>query len=191
MELFIKNMVCRRCITSVEQVLAEVNLHVINIELGSVRVEEEQLTDSQKEKLESRLNELGFELLDSAKSKLMERIKSVVIEKIHHSGIFDLKTNWSQLISEKLNLDYNYLSALFSSVEGVTVEHFIIAQKIERAKELLLYDEFNLSEIAFQLGYSSVQYLSTQFKQVTGQTPSQFKASRNGNEQRKPLDSVK
>ena len=190
MELYIKNMVCRRCILTVERVLLELGLHPQTVELGLVKLQEEDLSEEQKHKLSDKLNELGFELLDSAKSRMIEKIKNIIISKIHHSEILEMKVNWSELIASVLNMDYNYLSALFSSVEGITIEQFIIRQRIEKVKELLLYDELNLSEIAFHLGYSSVQYLSTQFKQVTGQTPSQFKSSRSGNLLRNPLDSI-
>jgi len=175
---------------SVENLLSELNLPVQSIELGLVRLETDEISEKQRLQLSGKLKELGFELLDSVKSRLIEKIKNIIITKVHHSEVLDLKTNWSQTLSSELNLDYNYLSALFSSVEGITIEHFIIKQKIERAKELLLYNELTLSEIAFNLGYSSVQYLSTQFKQVTGQTPSQFKSSRAGNAMRNPLDFI-
>ncbi len=183
-------MVCRRCVITVEQVLSEQGLHSLSIELGIVKLREKELSPEKLEALNMRLGELGFELLDSAKSRLIERIKNTIISRVHHTGPLDLKVNWSQIISNELHLDYNYLSALFSSVEGFTIEHFIIRQRVEKAKELLLYNELTLSEIAFNLGYSSVQYLSTQFKQVTGQTPSKFKSSTTANLQRKPLDSV-
>lgn len=181
-------MVCPRCILSVEQLLRDVGLQAERVELGLVELKEESIGRAEKEDLSDKLKQLGFELLDSSKSKVIEKIKSLIIAKIHHSEVLDLKVNWSQLIASELDQDYNQLSALFSSQEGLTIEHFIINQRIERAKELLLYNELNLSEIAFRLGYSSVQYLSTQFKQVTGQTPSQFKASGKANQLRRPLD---
>jgi AraC family transcriptional regulator len=181
-------MVCHRCILSVKQLIEEVGLKAESIELGLVKLEVEEISPSQREDLSDKLINLGFQLLDSSKSKSVEKIKNLIISKIHHSEILDLKVNWSQIIASELNQDYNHLSALFSSVESVTIEHFIINQRIERAKELLLYKELNLSEIAFKLGYSSVQYLSTQFKQVTGKTPSQFKSSQKANQQRRPLD---
>ncbi|WP_207420499.1 helix-turn-helix domain-containing protein [Desertivirga brevis] len=190
MELYIKNMVCRRCVLTVDQVLSELDLHSLSTELGIVKLKEQELTMDKQEQLSKKLEGLGFELLEPGKSRLIERIKNIIISKVHHSETLDLKVNWSQIISSDLHHDYNYLSALFSSVEGITIEQFIIRQRIEKAKELILYKELNLSEIAFKLGYSSVQYLSTQFKQVTGQTPSQFKSSVTANLQRKPLDSV-
>lgn len=183
-------MVCRRCVMTVDQVLSELNLHPLSTELGVVKLQEREIALENQQQLSEKLKELGFELLDTAKSRQIERIKNIIISKIHHSEFLDLKVNWSQIISSELNLDYNYLSALFSSVEGITIEQYIIRQRIEKAKELLLYNELTLSEIAFKMGYSSVQYLSTQFKQVTGQTPSQFKSSRTANLERKPLDSV-
>ncbi len=183
-------MVCRRCVLTVDQVLSELDLHSLSTELGIVKLKEQELTMDKQEQLSKKLEGLGFELLEPGKSRLIERIKNIIISKVHHSETLDLKVNWSQIISSDLHHDYNYLSALFSSVEGITIEQFIIRQRIEKAKELILYKELNLSEIAFKLGYSSVQYLSTQFKQVTGQTPSQFKSSVTANLQRKPLDSV-
>ena len=183
-------MVCRRCIMSVEAELKKAGLHPVAISLGVAHIQEPSLSAEQSRELGHNLEELGFELLDSGKTRLIERIKTVIINNIHHRENLDLKVNWSQLIAADLHMDYNYLSTLFSSVEGTTIEQYIIAQKIEKVKELLLYDEMNLNEISYKLGYSSVQYLSTQFKNITGQTPSGFKASRGGQNLRKPLDSV-
>lgn len=183
-------MVCRRCILSVESELKKLGLHPLSVTLGVVKIEEESLSKEQAQQLSETLESIGFEMLDSGKSRLIERIKNIVVNNIHHKENLDLKVNWSELIAGELNMDYNYLSSLFSSVEGTTIEQYIIAQKIEKVKELLLYDELNLNEISYKLGYSSVQYLSTQFKNVTGQTPSKFKASRSGQLLRKPLDSV-
>src|SRR5690606_1136589 len=127
---------------------------------------------------------------DSNTSRIIEQIKSVIIGEIHHTDNIELKINWSDFLADKLNHDYNSLSTLFSSVEGITIEHFIIRQEIERVKEFLFYDELTLSEISYKLGYSSVQHLSTQFKKTTGQTPTQFKSSRFVEKPRKPLDSI-
>lgn len=183
-------MVCARCISAVKDELVKHNLHPVSIDLGIVSVTEPEISDEVRKALSTRLQELGFELLDNSKAKVIDRIKSFIIDKIHHQQRLDLKVNWSDLISDKLHQDYNSLSSLFSSVEGITIEHYIISQKVERAKELIFYDEKNLSEIAFLLGYSSVQHLSTQFKKVTGQTPTQFKKLRYEGGARKPLDRV-
>lgn len=186
--LYIKNMVCGRCILVVKDVLGAAGLNVKEVNLGEAMLHDDQIDSEKRMAVEVRLQSLGFELLDDARSKHIERIKVVIIEKVHHSGLLDMKYNWSDLLSAKLNHDYNYLSSLFSSVEGVTIEQYIIRQKIEKAKELLFYNEKNLSEIAYLLGYSSVQHLSTQFKKVTGQTPREFKNSRLND--RKPIDAV-
>lgn len=133
------------------------------------------------------LQDAGFSLINDRKSQLIEQMKSLVVQKIHHSDE-ELDIKWPDFISDKLNLDYKYLSSLFSSVESITFEQYIINQKIERVKELIVYDELTLSEIAFQLHYSSVAYLSNQFKKVTGMTPTQFKKSVDKN--RKSLDEI-
>ena len=130
---------------------------------------------------------LGFELIDDKKSRIIEKIKNIIIELVHHQNN-DAKTNLSDVLSSQLHHDYNYLSNLFSEIEGTTIEKYFIAQKIEKVKELLVYDELSLSEIAFRLNYSSVAYLSNQFKKVTGLTPSYYKQIRD--DKRKPLDKV-
>lgn len=186
--IYIKNMVCGRCIMVVKDELLAAGLDVRDVTLGEARLNADHIDDDQRSALEARLKGLGFELLDDSRSKIIERVKVAIIDKIHHSGAVELKHNWSDILAEELKQDYNYLSNLFSSVEGVTIEQFIIRQKIEKAKELLFYNEKNLSEIAYFLGYSSVQHLSTQFKKVTGQTPREFKNSRINS--RRPLDSV-
>jgi AraC-like DNA-binding protein len=134
-----------------------------------------------------KLKAIGFELIDNKKSQLIEKIKTLVIELVHHSTS-QLKTNLSQYLSDQLGYDYNYLSNLYSEVESVTIEKFYIAQRIEKVKELMVYDELTLSEIAYKLNYSSVAHLSSQFKKVTGLTPSYFKNIRV--EKRKPIDKV-
>ncbi len=187
-ELYIKNMVCQRCILVVKDELAKLNLVPAKVELGYV-VLEDTLDEEKTARLSRSLNAQGFELLDNSRTRLIENIKNLIIRQIHHQDTLDLKVNWSDLLADQLHQDYNTLSTLFSSVEGITVEQYIIRQKIERVKELLFYDELTLSEIAYKVGYSSVQHLSTQFKKVTGQTPTQYKLSREMN-LRKPLDSV-
>lgn len=145
------------------------------------------IPDSELEKLKLALIEYGFELIDDTKSRLIEKIKNTIIQIVHYSNE-DLKINYSAYIESKLKKDYTYLSSLFSEVEGTTIEKYIIHQKIERVKELLVYDELSLSEIADKMGYSSVAYLSSQFKKVTGLTPSHFKQVKE--KKRKPLDEV-
>lgn len=190
MTLFIKNMVCNRCIMVVEQELQRQGLHPEKVTLGEVIIKEESLTPDQESKLDTALVNLGFERIDDRKARLIEAIKNKIIQLIHHTNKVDLKVNWSSLLSEEMHYEYNYLSNLFSSVEGVTLEQYIIKQKIEKVKELLFYDELSLSEIADKLGYSSVAHLSGQFKKITGFTPSEMKKSRNIDQNRKPLDSI-
>jgi len=188
--LFIKNMVCNRCVMVVQQELERQGLHPKQVSLGEVVIEENELSQAQQDKLDAALVNLGFERIDDRKARLIESIKSKVIQMIHHADQVDLKFNWSSVLAEELHYEYNYLSSLFSSVEGITLEQYIIRQKIEKVKELLFYDELNLSQIANRLGYSSVAHLSTQFKKVTGFTPSEMKKSRDINHNRKPLDSI-
>lgn len=183
-------MVCGRCIMVVRNELTNLGLHPVLVEMGIVQLEEISLTEDQRYNLEKKLNELGFELLDDYKAKLIEQIKSLVIEKIHHSNSLDEKINWSKLISDQVFHEYNYMSGLFSAVEGITLEQYIIRQKIEKVKELLFYNELTLNEIANKLGYSSNAHLSAQFKKNTGQTPSQFKKTRAIDKNRKALDEI-
>lgn len=185
-KIFIKNMVCNRCIMVVEQEIEKLGFKVNTIALGEVSVEEE-INDLQKNTIAQTLEPLGFELIDDKKSRIIERIKSTIIEIVHHQND-SMKVNLSEILSLKLNHDYHYLSNLFSEIEGTTIEKYFIAQKIEKVKELLVYDELSLSEIADKLNYSSVAYLSNQFRKVTGLTPSHFKKIKE--EKRKPLDMV-
>lgn len=184
--LFIKNMVCNRCIMVVQNELDKLDLDVKNIKLGEVTLNKELSSEGRKQ-LEDSLTPLGFEVIDDRKSRIIEKIKNVIIELIHHQDN-ETKNNLSEVLSNELNHDYNYLSNLFSEVEGTTIEKYFISQKIEKVKELLVYDELTLSEIAFRLNYSSVAYLSNQFKKVTGLTPSHFKKIKEN--KRKPLDEV-
>lgn len=179
-------MVCNRCIMAVQNELDRLGLTAENVGLGEVTLDSEP-TAEEKTKLEDALNRLGFELIDDKKSRIIEKIKNVIIELVHHQDN-DLKTNLSDVLSNNLHHDYSYLSKLFSEVEGTTIEKYFIAQKIEKVKELLVYDELSLSEIAYRLNYSSVAYLSNQFKKVTGLSPSHFKRIRE--DKRKPLDEV-
>ena len=177
MKLLIKNMVSLRCKMIVRSELEKMRLQFTVVELGEVEIEEE-LSSEQLEELKISLMKFGFELLEDKKSILIEKIKNVIVELIHYSDEPPL-LNFSAYLSEKLDYDYNYLSNLFSEVKGTTIEHFIIAHKIERAKELLIYDELTLTEIAEKLHYSNVAHLSNQFKKVTGLTPSFFKKMKN------------
>lgn len=180
-------MVCQRCITAVKNTIAAQGIPVMNVQLGEAEVENE-LTSAQKEELRTRLAALGFELFDDRKARLIEQIKTAIIHLVHHSDDEKLKVNLSDHLAEVTGRDYNSLSSLFSDVEGLTIERFVILQRIERVKELLVYDELSLSEIAFKLGYSSVAHLSAQFKKITGLTPTHYRQIRD--QKRKPLDDV-
>jgi len=173
MKLFIKNMVSIRCKMIVKQELEILGLPYTIVELGEVETVE-NLTGKELEALKAALLISGLELMDDQKAILIEKIKNIIVEMVHYSDNLP-KTNFSTYLSKKLNYEYNYLSNLFSEVKGITIEHFIIAHKIELAKELLLYDELSLTEIAHKLHYSSVAHLSNQFKKVTGLTPTFFK----------------
>ena len=186
MHLYIRNMVCNRCIMAVKNELEKLGYEPITVQLGEVELKED-ISGDELTIFKNRMDELGFELIDNSKSKLIEKIKLLVIQLIHH-GDGQLHQNYSEYIASKLNKEYNYLSHLFSEVEGTTIEKYIINQKIERVKELLVYNELTLSEIADSLGYSSVAYLSGQFRKVTGLTPSYFKQLKEN--KRKPLDLI-
>lgn len=187
--LLIKNMVCNRCIKVVKEELEKIGLIVNNISLGEV-VTESAISKALHDKIKSVLSENGFELIEDKKGKIVENIKSLIINKVHNKdGLFGMKHSFSKIIEQELDADYTYLSNLFSSIEGITIEHFIILQKIERAKELLKYGEITLSEIAYTLDYSSVQHLSNQFKKVTGLSASEFRKLTDN--MRKPLDLLK
>jgi AraC-like DNA-binding protein len=166
-------MVSLRCKLVVKDELEKLGLHYTSIELGMVEVKE-NITNKQIQNLKLNLAVVGLELMDDKKSILIDKIKNVIIEMIHYSDEIP-KVNYSDYISEKLGYDYTYLSNLFSEVKGTTIQHFIIDHKIEKAKELILYDELNLTEISYKLHYSSVAHLSNQFKKVTGHTPSFYK----------------
>ena len=159
---------------AVRDVLIKAGTKPVNIELGEVELDEEP-NALQLQEIKTSLDALGFEIIDSQKSRLIEKIKTIIIEQVHYTNKPDT-LKLSSVLADTLRHDYSYLSNLFSAVEGTTIEKFHIAQKIERIKELLVYDELNLSEIASQMNYSSVAYLSSQFKQSTGLTPSRFRA---------------
>ncbi len=179
-------MVCDRCKLVVRREIAQLGLHPTSVQLGEVELTEE-LSVSQKQTLSNVLEPLGFSLIDDKKSRIIERVKTLIVQLVHEQNN-TLQTNLSDYLSHELNQDYTTISHVFSEVEGITIEKFFIAQKIERVKELLVYDELTLSEIAYQLHYSSVAHLSNQFKKVTGLTPSHFKHI--GAIRRKGLDEV-
>lgn len=179
-------MVCPRCIEAVRSSLESAEITFSNIELGKVSIPQ-PLSSPQKKRLNVSLKSKGFELLESRNSVLISQVKTVIIDQIHHSEK-NLTENFSTFLAEKLNQEYTSLSKLFSQVEGITIEKFITRQKVERVKEFLFYHQLSLSEIAFQLNYSSVSHLSSQFKKETGMTPSEFRNSeRTG---RKSLDRI-
>ncbi|MFV0472259.1 MAG: helix-turn-helix domain-containing protein [Paludibacteraceae bacterium] len=184
--LFIKNMVCNRCIMVVKNELEKLGFSVKNVKLGEATLENE-LTPKERKRLEEKLIPLGFEIIDDKKSRLIEKIKNIIIDLVHYRDN-DATTNLSEVLGSRLHHDYSYLSTLFSEVEGTTIEKYFIAQRIEKVKELLVYDELTLNEIAYRLNYSSSAYLSNQFKKVTGLTPGHFKKIGKG--KRKPLDEV-
>jgi AraC family transcriptional regulator len=178
-------MVCNRCVAAVKKELDKLQLAVSSIVLGEVSLSQEPGV-LQLDQLKNNLAALGFEVLDDTRQKLIEKIKNIIVEQVHYSEA-DERQNFSAILAKKTHKDYSYLSGLFSQVEGVTIEKYIINQKIEKVKELLIYDELSLSEIAFQLGYSSVAHLSAQFKKIIGLTPSAFKKIGG---QRKALDKI-
>lgn len=186
MKLYIKFMVSLRCKMLVKEELTNLGLHYSVVELGMVEIIED-IKPAQREELRRNLHLCGLELLDDKKSILIEKIKSVVIEMIHYSDELTSE-NYSIYISDKLNLDYTYLSNIFSEIKGITLQQYIILHKIEKVKELLLYDELNLTEISYKLNYSSVAHLSNQFKKITGLTPTYFKQLKN--KRRKNLENL-
>lgn len=186
--LYIKNMVCNRCIKVVKEELEKAGIEIKNITLGEVELTK-PIDQKKLNEIKKALEANGFEILENRKAKIVEKIKNTVISIIYQNDeLLTSNKNFSSLIEEKIGMDYNYLSYIFSSLESITIEQFIILQKIERAKELLKYDELTLSEIAYKLGYKSVQHLSSQFKKVTGFSASEFK--KNLLNLRKPIDKV-
>ena len=173
MILNIKNMVSNRCKMIVKSELEKHGLHYITVELGEVEIME-NVSLEQKNKLNKDLKKSGFVILDDRKSILVERIKNIIIELVHYSDE-QLKINFSDYLSERLNYDYTYLANLFSENQGNTIEQFLIAHRIERVKEFIIYNELNITEIAYKMHYSSVAHLSNQFKRMTGMTPSHYK----------------
>lgn len=173
MKLFIKYMVSVRCKTIVKSALNKLGVNHFKVDLGEVEIMD-NITDEQREQLKTALLKAGLEVMDDQKAILIEKIKNVILEMIYFSEEFP-KGNFSTYISEKLPHEYTYLANLFSEVTGITIEHYIIMHKIERAKELLLYDDLSLTEISYRLNYSSVAHLSSQFKKITGLTPTYFR----------------
>jgi AraC-like DNA-binding protein len=179
-------MVSARCKMVVKEELKKLGLHFILVDMGVVDVMED-INEEQRKQIRTALLVAGLELMDDKKAVLIERIKNVIIDMVHYSDELT-KTNFSDYISEKLDYDYTYLSNLFSEVQGITIEKFIISHKIERVKELIIYDELNLTEIAWNMHYSSVAHLSNQFKKITGLTPSHFKQLKN--KRRRPIEDI-
>lgn len=179
-------MVCNRCIMVVKAELEKLGFEPVSVELGEVEISGE-LTNENTIRLKDNLQELGFALIDDKKSRSIEKIKNTIVELLYFTNE-QPKIKFSEYISQKLHQDYSYLSNLFSEVQGITIEQYYIAQKIERVKELLVYDEFSLSQIAHQLNYSSVSHLSKQFKKVTGLTPTHFKQIKE--KKRTPIDDL-
>lgn len=179
-------MVSNRCKMAVKEELRNLGLHFIVVDLGEVEIME-NISMSQRELLKASLLSSGLELMDDKKAMLIEKIKNVIIEMVHHSEEI-IKVNFSDYLSEKMNHDYTYLSNLFSEVQGTTIEQFIISHKTERIKELIIYGEHNITEIAWKMGYSSVAHLSSQFKKVTGLSPSHFKQLKD--KRRSPIENI-
>ena len=173
MKLYIKYMVSLRCKMVVKEALKKIGVHNVVLDLGMVEIIDD-LTEQQREELHQLLLKSGLELMDDKKAMLIEKIKNIIIEMVHYTDEIP-KVNYSDYISEKLGLEYTHISKIFSEVKGITIEQFIIAHKIERVKELLLYGELNLTQISYIMNYSSVAHLSKQFKKVTGLTPTFFK----------------
>jgi AraC family transcriptional regulator len=186
MKIYIKNMVCNRCISVVRTELNKLGFHPLNVAMGEVEFYE-QLSKEQLALINERLKLQEFELLDDKRSKLIEQIKRIIIQQIHYEKE-KIKVNFSVLLSQKLKKDYSTISHLFSELEGMTIEQYVILQRIERVKELLVYNELSLSQIADLMNYSSLSHLSGQFKKVTGLSPSSFKELKEN--KRKPLDDV-
>jgi len=173
MKLYIKNMVCSRCKMVVKSELEKLKLQLLTVDLGEVETVV-AISETKKNEIAEHLKGFGFELIDDKKSRLIDKIKTLIIDLVHHQNS-PLNTNLSSYLSDQLLQDYSALSNLFSEVEDTTIEKYFINQKIEKVKELLLYDELTISEIAFQMNYSSVAYLSNQFKKITGFSPSHYK----------------
>lgn len=179
-------MVSARCKMAVKEELKKLGLHFMVVDLGEVEIME-NISPEQRAELKTALLDSGLELMDDKRAVLIEKIKNVIIEMVHHSDEM-IKTNFSDFLSAKLNHDYTYLANLFSEVQGMTIEQFIISHKIERIKELIIYGELNITEIAWKMNYSSVAHLSNQFKKMTGLSPSHFKQLKD--KRRSPIEEI-
>lgn len=179
-------MVSNRCKLAVKDALKKLKLHFVVVDLGEVDIMED-ITEEQRAQLKTELLDSGLELMDDKRAMLIEKIKNVIIDMVHYSEE-TIKVNFSDYLSEKLNHDYTYLANLFSEVQGITIEQFIIVHKIERIKELIIYGELNITEIAWKMNYSSVAHLSNQFKKVTGLSPSHFKQMKD--KRRSPIEEI-
>lgn len=179
-------MVSNRCKIAVRDELKKLGLHFIMVDLGVVEIME-NINSEKKQLLKTNLLDAGFELMDDKRAILIEKIKNIIIDMVHHTEEA-IKINFSDFLSEKLNHNYTYLANLFSEVQGTTIEHFIISHKVERIKELIIYGEHNITEIAWKMGYSSVAHLSTQFKKVTGLSPTHFKQLKD--KRRNPIEEI-
>jgi AraC family transcriptional regulator len=185
--IHIKNMVCPRCISAVKDVLERLNIKYIEIELGTVLFQN-TINELQCNDLKKALNEIGFELLNDKKAQLIEQVKNEIIKMVHHQESSEHLANLTEYLPNTIGHSYSSLSKLFSEIEGTTIEKYLILQKIEKAKELLFYKELNVSEIAYQLNYSSSQHFSRQFKSITGLTPREF--SKNKKIGRSPINEI-
>jgi YesN/AraC family two-component response regulator len=179
-------MVSERCKMAVKEELKKLGLHFIVVDLGEVELME-TISGNQLEELKKGLLSSGLQLMDDKKAVLIEKIKNTIVEMVHHSDEV-IKVNFSNYLSEKLNHDYTYLANLFSEVQGTTIEQFLISHKIERVKELIIYGELNITEIAWKMNYSSVAHLSNQFKKMTGLSPSHFKQLKG--KRRSPIEDI-
>ena len=179
-------MVSTRCKMAVKEELKRLGLHYILVDLGEIEIME-NISAEQREQLRTALLNSGLELMDDKRAVLIEKIKNTIVGMVHHTDEI-IKINFSDFLSEKLNHDYTYLANLFSEVQGTTIEHFIISHKIERIKELIIYGELNITEIAWKMNYSSVAHLSNQFKKVTGLSPSHFKQLKE--KRRSPIEEI-
>ncbi|MDD2982290.1 MAG: helix-turn-helix domain-containing protein [Crocinitomicaceae bacterium] len=186
MKLYIKYMVSNRCKIMVKEELKKLGLHFMVVDLGEVEIMED-ITAEQRVELQVALHESGLELMDDKRAILIQKIKNVIIEMVHHSDEV-IKTKFSEYLTSKLDYDYTYLANLFSEVQGTTIAQFLISHKVERIKELIIYDELSISEIAWKMNYSSVAHLSNQFKKVTGLTPSHFRQLKD--KRRSPIEEI-
>lgn len=181
-------MVCDRCTLVMSSLMKELNYQPVSVEMGEVDFGEQELSEAELDVMRDRLQALGFELLDDKRSQMIDKIKTSVIDLVHRQDSLE-KIKLSDYLKKQVNYDYNHISHLFSSIEGITIEQYFINHKIEKVKELLVYDELNTTEIAYRMGYSSLAHLSGQFKKMTGMTPTQFKKLKDTTT-RKPLDKV-